>query len=93
MRLKWTPAVPIEKVYELTVPDAEGIADLVRRATVAWLQTGGTELPTDASGFKFYKGLGYAVLHGADGVLAVYRVRPDNLMLRRMKRWPAGVEK
>ena len=85
--------MPIEKVHELTVPDTAGIADLVRRATVAWLQTGGTELPTNASGFKLYKGLGYAVLHGSGGVLAVYRVRTDNLMLRRMKRWPKGVEK
>ena len=93
MRLKWTPAVPIEKVHEFIAPDAEGVADLVRRATVAWLQTGGTELPTGASGFKLYKELGYTVLRGAGGVLAVYRVRPDNLALRRMKRWPAGVEK
>ena len=85
--------MPIEKVHELTMPDAVGIADLVWRATVAWLQTGGTEPPNNASGFKLYKGLGYAVLHGAGGVLAVYRVRPDNLMLRRMKRCPKGVEK
>ena len=85
--------MPIEKVHELTMPDAAGIADLVRRATVAWLQTGGVELPTPASGFKLYKGLGYTVLRGAAGVLAVYRVRPDNFALRRMKRWPAGVEK
>ena len=85
--------MPIEKVHEFTMPNTEGIADLVRRATVAWLQTGGTELPTNASGFKLYKGLGYAMLHGTVGVLAVYRVRPDNLALRRMKRWPVGVEK
>lgn len=85
--------MPIEKVHEFTMPNAEGIADLVRRATVAWLQSGGTDLPSIASGFKLYKGLGYAVLRGAAGVLAVYRVRPDNLALRRMKRWPAGVEK
>ena len=26
-------------------------------------------------------------------VLVMYTVRPDNLALRRMKRWPAGVEK
>ena len=93
MRLKWTSAVPIEKVHEFTVPDTAGIADLVRRSTVAWLQTGGIELPTAASGFKLYKGLGYTVLRGAEGILAVDRVRPDNLALRRMKRWPAGVEK
>ena len=49
------------------MPDAEGLADLVRRATVAWLQTGDTELLSNASGFKLYKGLGYALLHGAVG--------------------------
>lgn len=85
--------MPIEKVHELAMPDAAGRSDLVRRATVAWLQSGGTELPTPASGFKLYRGLGYAVLRGYEGVLAVYRVRPDNFALRRMKRWPKGVEK
>lgn len=38
-------------------------------------------------------GLAYVVLHGTGGVLAVYRVRPDNLALRAMKRWPESVEK
>ena len=52
MRLKWTPAVPIEKVHAFEAPDAEGAADLVRRSIVAWLQAGGKELPTAASGFK-----------------------------------------
>ena len=91
--MKWTPAVPIEKVHESVMPKATDVTDIVRRATVAWLQSGGTGPPTNTSGFKLYKGLGYAVLHGAGGVLAVYRVRPDSLMLRRMKRWPKGVEK
>ena len=75
------------------MPDAEGIADLVRRATVAWLQTGDTELLSNASGFKLYRGLMYAVLHGAGGILAAYRVRPDSLVLRRIKRCLSGVEK
>ena len=47
--------MPIEKVHAFEVPDADGIADLVRRSVVAWLQAGGTELPTAASGFKFHK--------------------------------------
>ena len=85
--------MPIEKVHEFKAPTSDGAADLVRRATVAWLQSGGTELPTPASGFRLYRGLGYAVLRGYEGVLAVYRVRPDNFALRRMKRWPSGVEK
>ena len=33
------------------------------------------------------------VLHGENGVLTVYRVRPDNLALMVMKRWPASLEK
>jgi len=36
------------------------------------------------------------VLHGASGVMAVYRarqVKEDYLMLRRMKRWPGSIEK
>lgn len=85
--------MPIEKVHAFEVPDADGIADLMRRSVVAWLQTGGTELPTAASGFKLHKELAYTVLRGTGGVLAVYRVRPDTKALRRMKRWPAGVEK
>ena len=85
--------MPIEQKYEFQKPDALAAADLVRRATVAWLQGGGLDLPAPASGFKLYKGLGYIVLHGATSVLAVFRIRPDNLALRRMKRWPAGVEK
>ena len=50
-------------------------------------------MPTAASGFKLHKELAYTVLRGTGGVLAVYRVRPDTKALRRMKRWPAGVEK
>jgi hypothetical protein len=84
--------MPIEQVHTFARPSKADAADLVRRATVAWLQqAGGGELPSPASGFKMHKTLGYVVLHGASGVLAVYRVRPDNGALRRMKRWPAAV--
>ena len=42
-----------------------------------------------------HQGRAYAVLHGTNGVLAVYRVRQvnDDLMLRVLKRWPASVAK
>ena len=43
------PAMLIKKVHAIEVPDVEGIADLVRHSDVAWLQTGGTELPTAAN--------------------------------------------
>jgi hypothetical protein len=59
----------------------------------AWFKTGGTEMPNESSGVKMRLGLAYVVLHGAAGVLAVYRVRPDNLALRVMKRWPESVGK
>ena len=50
-------------------------------------------MPNESSGVKMRLGLAYVVLHGAAGVLAVYRVRPDNLALRAMKRWPESVGK
>mgnify|MGYP001392192341 CR=1 FL=1 len=80
-----------EKVYETPKLDPEQRADLLRRACVAWHKAGGTVLPTKRSGVKVRLGLVYVVLHGASGVLAVYRVRPDNLALRVMKRWPQSL--
>jgi hypothetical protein len=59
----------------------------------AWFKSGGTQVPNEASAVKVRLGLAYVVLHGAGGLLAVYRVRPDNLGLRVMKRWPASIEK
>lgn len=83
--------MPIDQVHTFSRPSKAEAADLVRRATVAWLQTGGTELPGPASAFKMHQGLGYVVLRGPEALLAVYRVRPDNMALRRMKRWPDAV--
>lgn len=77
----------------ITTPNNEQRADLLRRAKIAYLQTGGAETPNDRSGYKMLRGLGYVVLHGARGVLAVYRVRTDNGLLRRLKRWPVWVGK
>lgn len=85
--------VPIEQVHTFAMPDAEKCADLVRRARVALLQAGDARGPDGRSAVKLHKGLGYVVLTGTEGTLAVYRVRPDNLMLRRMKRWPAALDR
>lgn len=84
--------MPIEKIHVFKEPSKAEEVDLLRRSTVAWLQAGGSEMPSKRSGFKLYKELGYVVLRGAGGVLAVYRVRSDNGALRRMARWPAGIE-
>lgn len=85
--------MPIEKIHEFKKPSKEEAADWLRRAIVAWVKAGGAEMPSARSGFKLHKGLGYVVLNSASSVLAVYRVRPDNHALRRMVRWPRGLEK
>ena len=84
--------MPIEKRHEFAKPAPDIEADLVRRASAAW-QLGGEGEGLTLGAFKLHKGLGYVVLRGTGGVLAVYRVRPDNLALRRMKRWPVWVER
>ena len=81
----------IEQRHDPFKPDAEQRKDLQRRAHVAWIKSGGTEAPNERSDVKVRKGLVYVVLHGASGVLAVYRARTDNGLLRRMKRWPGSV--
>ena len=85
--------MPIEQTHEPLKLDADQRADLLRRAMAAWFKTGGTEMPNESSGVKMRLGLAYVVLHGVADVLAVYRVRPDNLALRAMKRWPESVGK
>ena len=85
--------MPIEKRHEFAKPAPDIEADLLRRARAAWQQGGEGSGPALDCAFKLHKGLGYVVLRGASDVLAVYRVRPDNLTLRRLKRWPVWVEK
>lgn len=85
--------MPIEQVHTFTMPDAEQCANLVHRARVALLQAGDTRTPNDRSAVKMVDGLGYVVLYGTEGTLAVYRIRPDTLLLRRMKRWPMALDR
>jgi hypothetical protein len=82
-----------EQTHKPLELDAAQRADILRRTLAAWFKAGGTETPSGASGVKMRLGLAYVVLHGVNGMLAVYRVRPDNLALRVMKRWPASIEK
>ena len=83
----------VKKLVERAVQlDTEQRADILRRALAAWFKAGGTERPKEISGVKVQQGRVYAVLHGTSGVLAVYRVRPDNMGLRAMKRWPVSIE-
>ena len=45
------------------------------------------------SGVELHDGLQYVVLRNVNGLLAVYRIRPDNGVIRRLKRWPAELGK
>lgn len=86
--------MPIAKVHQFQRPGASEAADLTRRAVVAYLATDGTgAMPApERSGVRMLRGLGYVVLKAQDGtVLAVYRIRSDNGLLRRLRRWPAMV--
>jgi len=77
--------VPIEKSHVFTEPTPEERADLIRRAKSAWFDTETSGAPDDTSGFTMLDGLGYVVLRQRGDVIGVYRVRSDNLMLRRMR--------
>ncbi len=89
--------MPIEQAHTYQHPDAATQADLVRRGKAAWSgppDSGAPRhgTPDDSSGYAARGGLGYVVLRQGGAVLAVYRVRSDNLMLRRMKRPPKGLK-
>ncbi len=84
--------MPLEKTHVFRQPTADQQADLTRRAKAAWFAAGEDGTPDDSSGYMTRTGLGYVVLRSAGTVLAVYRVRSDNLMLRRMKRPPKALK-
>lgn len=62
---------------------------LTRRALAAWYRAGGSE-PASARVVE-RNGLTYVVVDRPAEVLAVYRVRPVDGVLRRMRRPPAEV--
>jgi len=84
--------MPLQQTHAPLKLDATQRGELMRRAYAAWLKAGNVELPNERSGVKMRLGLAYVVLHGVVGVLMVYRVRPDNLALRALKRWPESLE-
>ena len=84
--------MPIEQVHAFSAPGPDLSAELTRRAKAAWFDAGGTVSPTEANDVVMRDGLGYVVLKDSEGsTLAVYRIRPDNLTLRRMKRPPKTI--
>ena len=84
--------MPIQQVHVFAVPGEDLSVELTRRAKAAWFDTGGSVSPNEASGVVLRDGRGYVALKDTEvGTLAVYRIRPDNLTLRRMKRPPKGL--
>lgn len=70
--------------------------DLYRRAIAAYYRSAkdGEHLDQPSEGLGGYElldGRDYVVLRNTAQILAVYRVRNDNV-LRRMRRWPKGLE-
>lgn len=67
--------------------------DLTERAISSYLRKPSSQQPAaDLSGPATAGGLDYIVLRNLGGVLAVYRVLPISKALKRLKRWPKGVE-
>jgi hypothetical protein len=64
--------------------------DLLRRAFAAWFRGGGTDQPSNSSAVEKHNRKEYVVLRNANGLLAVYRVRNDD-MLKRLRRWPSSI--
>ena len=63
------------------------------RAMAAWFRAGNTDQPSSySSGMEEVKGLNYVVLRNVNGILAVYRIKPDGF-LRRMRRWPKELDR
>ena len=83
--------MPIEKTHVFKAPAPEERSDLIRRAKAAWFETELGGAPDETSAFVMRDGLGYVVLRQHGEAIGVYRVRSDNLMLRRMKRPPKGL--
>jgi hypothetical protein len=70
----------------VAIPDQ----DLQRRALAAWFRGGGTDQPAEPDHLQDEEGHAYIVLHNANGILAVYRVKNDGA-LRSLRRYPKAL--
>jgi len=87
--------MPFEQTHQSRKLTTAEKADLIRRALAAWLGAGGAALNggkhvaarvlTRSEGDGL---LHYVEVHTGAVALAVYRVRPDNLALRKLSRLP-----
>ena len=67
-------------------------SDIMRRAMRAYFRSEGegAQQPSNASWVEEHNDRCYAVLHNANGILAVYRIQPRGT-LKRLRRWPAAL--
>jgi hypothetical protein len=64
---------------------------IVRAVSAYFLRGDGVDFPSSGAVVE-HESLRYVVLFDSENVVAVYRIRPDTGALRRLRRWPAGVE-
>ena len=70
-------------------PPPAGDAELQRRALAAYFRSGGNGHPDPAlSSVEEHDGKRYVMLRNADGILACYRIRKFDGMLKRLVRIP-----
>lgn len=88
--------MPFDQTHHSRKLTASEQADLIRRGLAAWLGAGGAAQDggrhvtarTASKGTELGGVLHYVVVHAGAVVLACYRVRPDNLALRKLTRIP-----
>jgi len=71
--------------------------DPINRAFAAYFRasadgTQATDQPSNASDVETVNGREYVVLRNVNGILAVYRIRSHDGVLKRLKRWPSALE-
>ena len=64
---------------------------LTQRAMAAYFRSGGFDQPAHGGNVLEHDGKLYVVLSNIKRTLAVYRARPSDGVLHRLKRWPAEV--
>ena len=67
--------------------------DLTAKALAAYYRSGGREWPDEFSGPQAVDGRQYVVLEKDGKLLAIYRVRSYDRVLKRLRRWPKVLNK
>lgn len=66
--------------------------DLVRRALAAYFRSGEHDQPSKGGRVAAHDGKFYVLLRSVRGLVAVYRIRAYDAVLKRLRRWPEEIE-